>query len=364
MTAERLVALRHEFHRYPELGYEEHGTAARIVRELTALGIPHETGVGGTGVVGRLPGTSGRRIALRADMDALPITERTGAAYASETPGKMHACGHDGHMTMLLGAAARLAAEPSEHEILVVFQPAEEGGAGAKRIVDSGILEGVHAVYGQHGWPGVPLGAHVVKAGAMMASADSFEVVLTGRGAHAAQPHLAVDPVVAAAHLTVALQTMVSRTASPFEPVVLTVGRIDAGTAHNVIPSSACVIGTLRTLSDESEERMKGRLNEIVAGVAAAFGCSASTAWLPNGYPVTLNDPELTERAATIVGAGPLAEPSMAGEDFAFYRSVAPSCYLFLGLGETAGLHADTFDFPDAALPYGVEALVRLARDG
>lgn len=365
MDHARLTEIRRDLHAHPELGYEEHRTAGVVSAVLTELGIPHETGVGVTGVVGRIRGTrGGRAVALRADMDALPMTEETGAPWASRNPGVMHACGHDGHVAMLLGAASTLSQDPPEHDVVLLFQPAEEGGAGARRLVRAGVFEGVEAVYGLHGWPGLPLGELTTRPGPMMASADSFTVTLRGSGGHAAQPHLARDPVVAAAHLVTAWQTLASRTAAPTEAVVLTVGKIVAGTAHNVIPDEAVLVGTLRTLSDESTLTMKAAFERILQGVATAFGVSASAAWMENSYPVTYNDPEVTARAVAATGAGFQAEPSMAGEDFSFYREAAPGCYLFLGVGATPGLHAATYDFPDEALPFGVAAHVALARGG
>ncbi len=377
-----LTALRQELHQHPELMYEETWTAARVKRELEALGVEHVAGLaGGTGLLGRLPATQpgGKTVALRADMDALPIQEETGLPYASQTPGKMHACGHDGHTAILVGAVRALASEPERpNEVLFLFQPAEEGGAGAKRMCDDGVLSGralggkVDVVYGLHGNPSIDFGLFTVRNGPMLAATDEFSVKVLGRGGHAAMPHLGVDPVVAVAQTVASLQTLASRIVSPLESIVLSVTKLGAGHAHNVIPDTATFAGTMRTLRDEDRALGKRRFYEIVEGVAAAHGCRAEVDW-HTGYPVTMNDPWATDRfrqiARETIGAERVREelhPTMGGEDFSFYGAEAPACFFFVGLrrpGDEAPalLHTPRFDFNDAVIPDCVETMCRLA---
>lgn len=322
-------------------------------------------------------------MALRADIDALPVLEETGLPYASKHDGRMHACGHDGHTSILLAAARILSQqEDRPNDILFLFQPAEEGGAGGMRMVQEGALDGsrigrpADAVYGLHGYPGADVGHFTTRPGPLMASASALEIVIHGRGAHAAYPHFGIDPIVVASHMITALQTVASRTVGPLENVVVTIGKIEAGVAHNVIPEKVRMLGTLRTLDPAVETKAKARMESIVVNTALALGAEAELIWGENPYPMVANDPGLTERFFS-VAKGAFGdnhvhlepEPSMGGEDFSFYGKVAPACFFFLGLRppgqeRSANLHSPVFDFNDAALPYGIEAMVSLANAG
>jgi amidohydrolase len=388
-----LRALRHDLHRHPELMFEEQRTSEVVARELQALGLKSVTGIGaeapggatrgGTGVLALIPATTNPdrapTVALRADMDALPILEATGKPYASTTPGLMHACGHDGHTTMLIGAA-RVLVETKDrpNNVILLFQPAEEGGAGADKMCRDGALDGrllghkADFIFGLHGWPDQPLGTVSVRPGPMLAATDDFIVTVRGKGGHAAQPHLCVDPIVVTAQIITALQTIVSRRLNPFEPVVLTVGAVHAGTVNNVIPDSAEFIGSLRTLSPEARALGEAEFKKIVVSVASAMGALADIQW-NTGYPVTRNDPDATERvrrvACEAVGGDRLLvreHPTMGGEDFAYYGPHAKAAFFFLGLcppnqGKYPGLHTPEFDFNDEAMGPGIEMLAGLA---
>jgi len=378
-----LVALRHDLHAHPELGYEERRTSEVVQRELAAVGIDCRAGVaGGTGVVGSIPGAAAKSIGLRADMDALPIEEQNELPYRSSHAGRMHACGHDGHTTILVGAArvlARLAKEsPLPNPVTLLFQPAEEGGAGGKRMVDDGCLTGaligppVRAVYGLHGWPEYPLGVVGTRVGPLMAASDRFEILVRGVGGHAAWPHACRDPIVAAAAIVQAAQTIASRSVGPLDSVVVSMTMIDAGSGFNIIPDSARIRGTVRTLHAETQALAQARLKEIAEHVAAAHGCTATLEYRI-GYPVTVNDPGAVETfdriALDAVGSDRLqtvAAPVMGGEDFAYYGQKVPACFFVLGLippGQQTmpALHHPRFDFTDAALPTGIELFVNLA---
>lgn len=381
-----ITAIRRDMHAHPELGYQEERTASVIRRELAACGISFVDGLArGTGTLGFLPANrpDGRCVALRADIDALPITEDTGLPYASTHEGRMHACGHDGHTSILLGAARALAAQEDRHnDLLFLFQPAEEGGAGGMRMVEEGALDGsrigraADAVYGLHGYPNLEVGHVSSRPGPMMASASSFAITVYGRGTHAAYPHAGIDPIVVAAHLVTALQTVASRSIGPLESVVVTIGKVVAGVAHNVIPETAHLLGTLRTLDPGVEARAKARIESLVTHTALALGAEAEIAWGEHPYPVTANDPTLTDRffsvAKDALGEDRVhmePDPSMGGEDFSFYGKVAPACFFWLGLRppgqeRSANLHSPVFDFNDAALPYGIEMMVSLAYAG
>ncbi|TVQ61505.1 MAG: amidohydrolase [Phycisphaerales bacterium] len=378
-----LTEARRTMHRHPELMYKEERTSALVQRALSDAGIEFRAGLaGGTGVVAYLPATrpdARGAIGLRADMDALPIHEATGAPYASETPGVMHACGHDGHTAMLLGAARVLArVEDRPNPVTFVFQPAEEGGAGGKRMCDEGAIDGsllgppVRTMFGLHGWPRLQLGVVATRPGPLLAATDNFHITIKGVGGHAAFPHFAHDPIVAGAHCVTALQTIASRAVDPLDSAVVTVGAIHAGDAENVIPGSCVLKGTARTLRAETRALVERRLREIVRHTAGAHGCEGVVEWEP-GYPVTDNHPEATstffEVASKALGESRVRlhdAPGMGGEDFSFYAQRVPSCFFLLGLlpeGASAmpDLHQAEFDFNDDAIPTGVEAFCRLA---
>lgn len=392
-----LTALRREFHQHPELSFQEHWTGKRVQEELAALGIEFKAGLGGgTGVVGHLPPTDPHdkhlaAVALRADMDALPIVEQTSLPYASKTAGVMHACGHDGHTAMLIGAARVLSGlKHRPRPVTFVFQPAEENEGGGRIMCEEGVLKGsrggglgpeVGRIFGLHGWPQLPLGVIATRPGPLMAAVDDFVVTIKGTQSHGAYPHLSRDPIVAAAHVITALQTIASRNVAPVDAVVVTVGKIEAGTANNIIPEKCTLIGTVRTLKDSTQILARQRFVQIVNATCEAFGCRAEIDY-HTGYPVTANEPSLTEeffgiarQAAAEGGWDPakirrLEDPTMGGEDFSFYGKHVPACFFFLGLrpggvregtDEYPSLHQPSFDFNDAAIPMGVEMLCRCA---
>ncbi|HFA59273.1 MAG TPA: amidohydrolase, partial [Rhodospirillales bacterium] len=336
---EELVAWRRDLHAHPELAYEEHRTAAFVAEKLRAFGVDEvHTGIGGTGVVGVLrAGRSERSIALRADMDALPIAEETGLPWASRNRGTMHACGHDGHTTMLLGAARYLAeTRRFDGTVYLIFQPAEEGLAGAKAMLDDGLLDRFPAerVFGMHNWPWLEPGRFAVHEGPVMAASDEFRIRLVGRGCHAAMPHLGRDPIVAGAALVQALQTLVSREADPLEALVVSVTCFNAGDAYNVIPETADLVGTVRCFRPELRDRTEERLEAVTAAIAEAHGISAEVTYR-RGYPATTNAREeawlCAEVAAEIAGAERVVRdppPSMGAEDFAFMLERRPGAYV------------------------------------
>lgn len=380
----RIVEIRHDLHAHPQLMYQETYASEVVQRELSAAGIEFRAGLaGGTGVLGYLPATesaeSAPTIALRADMDALPIMEDTGLPYASSFPGVMHACGHDGHTSILIGAAqtlAKLAHRPNN--VLFLFQPAEEGGAGGKRLVEEGCLSGrvlgrkADMIFGLHGWTTVRVGRVETLVGPMMAATDSFTIDLHGKGGHAAAPQTTKDPLVAAAHLVTALQTICSRNADPFDQIVVTVGEIHGGTAHNIIPETARIHGTVRTLKPETRQMAQYRLREISAGLASAFDMRAEVDW-EEGYPATINHPEAVARfmkvAEATLGSSQISDqavPTMGGEDFSYYGSECPACFFQLGLipeGQDSypSVHTPKFDFNDDAIEIGMRMMVALA---
>jgi amidohydrolase len=381
-----LVAFRRDLHMPPEIAYEEVRTATRIREELAAAGIPFVEGLaGGTGTVAHLPGRDAHAtIALRADIDALPIVEESGRPWSSRTAGRMHACGHDGHTAILLGAArtlARMAREqPLPRPVTFLFQPAEEGGGGAKRMVDDGCLDGsrigtpVRSVYGLHGWPGFPLGTAGTRSGPLFASSDRFEIEIRGVGTHAAWPHLGRDPILAAAHVTTALQSIVARELDPLDAGVVSVTRFHAGSTFNVIPPAAQLGGTWRALDEGVRRLIERRIGEIASAVAGGLGCTAVTR-CHDGYPITRNEPRAVaafDRIAVDSLGGdrlrPVDRPVMGGEDFAFYLEKVPGCMFVLGLlppGQDSmpALHHPAFDFNDDAIAVGVELFCRLALD-
>jgi IAA-amino acid hydrolase len=377
--AEWITGLRRHIHRYPELMYEEVETS-RLVREtLDALGISYRYPVAKTGVVaviGNSAGSGSRCIALRADMDALPIHEQADVPFRSEVDGKMHACGHDCHTAMLLGAARLLKAREAKLPgvVKLIFQPAEEGGAGADRMCDEGVLQSpaVEQIFGLHVWPGLTTGTVAGNAGVIMGAMSSFEIEVRGTGGHAAMPHTTADPVACAAKIVVELQTIVSRETNPFEPTVVSVGSIHGGDAFNVIPETVRMTGTLRSLSLEGLLRVKQRVEEIARGVAAANRCHAAVSYPIQDHPPTTNAEaawRLASRAAAgVVGSGGVTpmEPILGAEDFSFYQRRIPGCFTFLGVSDAAwqtryGVHHEKFMVDEAALPIGAALHVATA---
>ena len=366
--ANDLVEWRHDMHRHPELGYAEHRTAAKVAEMLRGFGFDQvETGIGKTGVIGVLKGREASdkpAIMLRADMDALPIKEITGADHASETPGVMHACGHDGHTTMLLGAARHLAETRSfAGTVIFCFQPAEEGGGGAKEMLDDGLFERfpVGAVYGMHNWPGLPVGTFAVKDGPVLAAADEFFITITGRGGHAAWPQDTRDPIVAGAQIVTALQSIVARVVDPLQPAVVSVTRFNAGTANNVIPDQAVLTGTTRSFSEEVQRQIIVEMDRIVTEIATGFGVEVTLERGDRPYPPTINDAGRADFCESVLrdtfGNDAVKrghEPTMAGEDFAFFAREVPGAYVLIGNGPSAPLHNPAYDFADDAAPYGV----------
>lgn len=366
---------RHEIHAQPELAYEEHQTADLVVRELTAAGIPFERGLGRTGVVATIEGRApGKRIGLRADMDALPLQEMNDFAHRSQRAGVMHACGHDGHTVMLLAAAEHLARHRDfDGTIHCIFQPAEEGEAGAKAMMDDGLFERfpMDAVFGLHNWPWLPVGQMALRTGPVMASMDIFEATLKGRGGHAAQPHMAIDPIVVAASIVQAWQSIVSRNVDPLEAGVVSVTQIHAGHAWAVIPEEVVLRGTVRTFKPAVQALIERRLQELGAGIAAAHGCTLEFRY-ERRFPATINTGPETDFAARVatdlLGSENIlrdAAPSMGSEDFGWMLQVKQGNYAWLGTGgETSCLlHNPRYDFNDEAIPLGASYWVQLARE-
>ena len=366
-----LIAIRHDIHAHPELGLQEHRTAELVARALEEWGIEVHRGIGGTGVVGVLRAGNGHgRIGLRADMDALPIEEATHLPYASQTPGVMHACGHDGHTTMLLGAARYLAdTRDFSGTVHFIFQPGEEGVGGALAMLKDGLFERFpcDAVYAMHNAPGMKLGHFGITPGTAMAAGAFFDIEITGKGAHGARPDVSIDPVLAACHLGAALQSIVSRNVPPRETAVLSVTRIAAGDAYNVIPETARMSGTARTMKRETMNLIEQGLSRVSANVAAAFGAAASVDFRLIFAPL-VNDPaaarEIAAAAAELVGEERVDRdkpPASASEDFSFMLEQVPGAYINLGNGEqSAPVHNPTYNFNDEAIPYGSALFARL----
>ena len=354
---------RQHIHAHPELMYDTHATAGFVAEKLRSFGCDDVVeGIGRTGVVGLIRGKApgDRVVGLRADMDALPIEEATGLPYASTVPGRMHACGHDGHTAMLLGAAKYLAETRNfAGAVAVIFQPAEEGGAGGKAMVEDGLMErfGIREVWGMHNWPGQPAGRFAIRPGPFFAATDEFWITVTGRGGHAAKPHETVDPVVVGSAIVLALQTIASRNADPVSQVVVSVTNFRSGTgAHNVIPQKAVLNGTVRALDDAVRALAERRMREIAVGIAAAHGAEAAVEYR-RGYPVMANHAEETGIAAEVARAvaGDCAEAPfvMGGEDFAYMREARPGAYILVGNGDTAPVHHPEYNFNDEAIPAG-----------
>ncbi len=355
---------RRDIHQHPEILFETHRTSALVAAKLKEFGCDEIVeGIGRTGVVGVIKGksnTSGKTIGLRADMDALPIHEATGLDYASKTPGAMHACGHDGHTAMLLGAAKYLSETRNfDGTVVVIFQPAEEGGGGGKEMCDDGMMDrwSIDEVYGMHNWPGKPIGSFAIRPGAFFAATDTFEIKVTGKGGHAAKPQETIDTTVMASHLVLALQTLVSRNADPVQQIVVSVTSFETESkAFNVIPEHVTVKGTVRTMSTEMRDLAAKRLPEIAEGVAQTFGGSMDVNYM-KGYPVMANHDEQTAFAAEVAtkvsGACEDAPLVMGGEDFAFMLEERPGAYILVGNGDTAAVHHPEYNFNDEVIPAG-----------
>ena len=371
-----ITAWRRELHAHPELMYEVHRTADFVAAKLREFGCDEvATGIGRTGVVGRIKGRKPaqgdgiKAVALRADMDALPIEGETGAPYRSTVPGRMHACGHDGHTAMLLGAARYLAETRNfAGDAVVVFQPAEEGGAGAAAMLDDGLVDkyGIEEIYGMHNAPGMAVGTFALRAGPAMASTDHVDIEIEGIGGHAAAPHKTIDPVLAGSQLIVALQSIVSRSADPLESVVISICQFKAGDARNVIPQTATLIGTVRTLTPQMRDLVEKRIREVAAGIATLTGAKIAVQYR-RGYPVLVNHAGQTEIAAQVADEVAGRErvsrdmpPLMGAEDFAFMLQARPGAFIFLGNGDSAGWHHPAFDFNDEAAVFGTSYWVRL----
>jgi hippurate hydrolase len=370
-----ITAWRRDLHAHPELLYDVHRTAASVADRLKSFGCDEVvSGIGRTGVVGvirgRLAGKGGRKvIGLRADMDALPIDEITGAPYASTVPGKMHACGHDGHTAMLLGAAKYLAETRNfAGTAIVIFQPAEEGGAGGKAMVQDGMMErfGVEEVYGMHNYPGLPIGEFAIRPGALMAAADRLTIEIEGVGGHAARPHFTVDTVLVGAQIINQIQSIVSRNVDPLNAAVVSICMFQAGNTDNVIPQTAELRGTARSLTPEVRDLLEKRLHEVVEGTAKLYGAKAKLTY-HRDYPVLRNHEAQTGFAAgvasEVVGRERVdtdVAPVMGAEDFSFMLEARPGAFIFVGNGDSAGLHHPAYDFNDEVIPIGTSYWVRL----
>lgn len=372
---------RRDLHAHPELRYDVHRTAGSVAEKLKSFGCDEVVpGIGRTGVVGVIRGrktanktgnkAGNRVIGLRADMDALPIEEETGLPYKSTVPGKMHACGHDGHTAMLLGAAKYLAETRNfAGTAVVIFQPAEEGGAGALAMVKDGLIKrfGIEEVYGMHNYPGLPVGQFAIRPGPMMAAADHLAIEIEGKGGHAARPHLAIDTILVGAQMINQLQSIVARNIDPLQSAVVSICMFQAGQTDNVIPQHAILRGTARSLTAEVREVLQKRIGEVVEGTARTYGASAKITYT-NGYPVVVNHERQTAFAADvareIAGKDKVdvdVPPVMGAEDFAFMLNERPGAFIFVGNGDTAGLHHPAYDFNDETIPVGTSYWVRLA---
>jgi amidohydrolase len=368
-----ITAWRHDLHAHPELLYDVHRTAASVAEKLKSFGCDEVVpGLGRTGVVGVIRGrrAGAKVVGLRADMDALPLQEETGLPYQSTVPGKMHACGHDGHTAMLLGAAKYLAETRNfAGTAVVIFQPAEEGGAGARAMIKDGLVTrfGIEEVYGMHNHPGLPVGEFAIRPGAMMAAADYIAIDLEGKGGHAARPHLGVDTILVGAQIVNQLQSIVARNVDPLAAAVVSICMFKAGHTDNVIPQRAQLRGTARSLTPKVQKLLQKRVHEVVEGTARLYGAKADITYTI-GYPVLVNEERGTDLAASvareIVGDGKVSTdcaPIMGAEDFAFMLQERPGAFIFVGNGDSAGLHHPAYDFDDEVIPVGTSYWVRLA---
>ena len=381
--AAAITTIRRDIHAHPELCFEEVRTADVIAKALTEWGIPIHRGLGKTGVVGIVKnGTSSRAVGLRADIDALPMTEHNQFAHASIHPGKMHACGHDGHTAMLLAAARHLARHRNfDGTVYLIFQPAEEGGGGAREMIKDGIFEQfpMEAVFGAHNWPGMSVGQFALKSGGMLASSNEFRIVIRGKGSHAALPHNGIDPVPVACQMVQAFQTIITRNRRPVDPGVISVTMIHAGEATNVVPDSCELQGTVRTFTFELLDLIEQRMKEVAEHTCAAFGATCEFSFTRN-YPPTINHVKETEFARRVLGSVVGAqnvlefEPTMGAEDFSFFLQAKPGCYFMIGNGDGTHregghglgpcmLHNPSYDFNDELIPLGATAWVRLAEE-
>jgi hippurate hydrolase len=367
-----ITAWRRDLHEHPELLYDVHRTAQTVAEKLKAFGCDEVvTGIGRTGVVGVIKGRKPGNdvIGMRADMDALPILEETNLPYKSKTPGKMHACGHDGHTAMLLGAARYLTETRNfSGTAVVIFQPAEEGGAGGKAMVQDGMMErfGIKQVYGMHNHPGMPVGAFGIKPGPTMAAADHLVIEIEGRGAHAARPHASIDTVLVGAQIVNQLQSIVSRNVDPLESAVVSICMFQAGATDNVIPQTALLRGTARTLKPAIQDMVEKRVHEVVEGTAKLYGATATVKY-NRGYPVLNNHEKETDFAASVAGAIAGQDkvdtgipPVMGAEDFSFMLNERPGAFIFIGNGDSAGLHHPAYNFNDDVIPFGTSYWVKL----
>jgi hippurate hydrolase len=374
---DEVAGWRQDFHAHPEIGFDVHRTAGIVADKLRAFGCDEVVpGIGKTGVVGLIRGrktASDRVMGLRADMDALPIHEATGVPYASNTPGKMHACGHDGHTSMLLGAAKYLCETRNfDGTVVVIFQPNEEGLTGGLAMLEDGLIGrfGIQELYGMHTWPGPAPGTFGIRPGPLLAAADRFTIEIAGKGAHAMAPHTSIDPVIVAAHTITALQTIAARNVDPLEAVVVSTCMVHAGDAFNIIPERATLTGTVRTLSEGVRDTAAARLAAIAKGTAATLGASATVTY-ERAVPVTINDPDKTKLALQVArevaGTSNVLDdvaPTMGAEDFAHMLKERPGAYILIGNGPGPGLHTPGYNFNDAALPFGISYLARLAETG
>ncbi len=368
--------LRHDLHQIPELGYAETQTSDRIAAELDKMEIPYDRGIGGTGIVAWITrGKSDRAIALRADMDALPIAEESGVAYPSEHPGVMHACGHDGHSTMLLAAAKVLQEQVAfDGTVYLIFQPAEEGGAGAKAMLDDGLLERYpfERIYGMHNRPSEPLGTFWVKPGPVMTSVGTWRIVVQGRSGHSSQPHRAINPIVVASHIVLAVKEISSLDIDPAQAHVVSVAKVESGIAFNIVPEVCTIEGSIRAFSEEVQEQIEERIRTIAHGIAGSFGATAEVHYTRR-YPPTINThTEIARRAAERVSGAEQVRTdfpsSMGSEDFSFFLREKEGCYVWLGTkadpdAETIPLHSSRYDFEDAALPIGAGYWVEIVNE-